>query len=216
MSQDIDIKDLRPDYETHALVKDTANKSPFKQFQLWMSEALAADFTEPNAMNIATVSKAGDISSRMVLLKGFDEQGFVFFTNYASSKADDLATTHQAALTFWWDKLHRQVRINGSVEKVSREETLEYFHSRPRGSQIGAIASMQSRVIENHSVLADEYLKVETLYGGKEIPCPDHWGGYRVIPAKFEFWQGRPNRLHDRLRYVKASSGDWEVDRLSP
>lgn len=216
MSQDINIKDLRKSYETHALEKSNAESDPFKQFKFWMNEALAADFAEPNAMNIATSNKAGDISSRMVLLKGFNEQGFVFFTNYASSKADDLAATQQAALNFWWDKLHRQVRINGSVEKVSRQETLEYFHSRPRGSQIGAVASAQSKVIENHTVLADEYSKIEALYADKEIPCPDDWGGYRVIPEKFEFWQGRPNRLHDRLRYVKAKSGDWEISRLSP
>lgn len=216
MSQDINIKDLRKNYETHALEESNAAKDPFKQFDIWMNEAMTADFAEPNAMNIATTNKAGNVSSRMVLLKGFDAQGFVFFTNYASNKADDLAATHQAALNFWWDKLHRQVRINGSVEKVSREETLEYFHSRPRGSQIGAVASAQSQVIESHAVLAGEYSRIESLYEGKEIPCPDHWGGYRVVPDKFEFWQGRPNRLHDRLYYVKAKSGDWEISRLSP
>jgi pyridoxamine 5'-phosphate oxidase len=216
MSQDINIKDLRKNYETCALEESNAALDPFKQFEIWMNEALAADFTEPNAMNIATVNRAGEVSSRMVLLKGFDQQGFVFFTNYASSKADDLAATHQAALTFWWDKLHRQVRINGGVEKISRAETLEYFYSRPRGSQIGALASEQSQVIENHSVLTDEYSRIEALYEGKEIPCPDHWGGYRVMPDKFEFWQGRPNRLHDRLRYVKVKSGAWKIERLSP
>ena len=216
MSQDINIKNLRKNYKTYALEESNAENDPFKQFKFWMNEALAADFAEPNAMNIATVNKAGDISSRMVLLKSFDEQGFVFFTNYASNKANDLAETHQAALNFWWDKMHRQVRINGSVEKVSREETIEYFHSRPRGSQIGAVASAQSKVIENHAVLADEYSRIESLYEDKEIPCPDQWGGYRVVPDKFEFWQGRPNRLHDRLCYVKAKSGDWEIKRLSP
>lgn len=216
MSQDINIKDLRQNYETRPLVESEANKDPFQQFKLWLDEALAADFVEPNAMNIATLSQDGDISSRMVLLKGFDEQGFVFFTNYNSNKADDLESAKQAALNIWWDKLHRQVRINGDVEKVSRQETVEYFHSRPRGSQIGAIASEQSQVIKNHSVLADEYSRIEALYEGKEIPCPEHWGGYRVIPAKFEFWQGRPNRLHDRLRYKKSKSGDWDIERLSP
>lgn len=216
MSQDIKIKNLRQNYEAHALKKDNADKNPFKQFQLWLDEALVANFIEPNAMNVATVNKDGDISSRMVLLKGIDEKGFVFFTNYQSNKANDLASVNKAALNVWWDKLHRQVRINGLVEKVTREETVKYFHSRPRGSQIGAIASQQSRVIKNHAVLEEEYKKIESQFEGQEIPCPDHWGGYRVIPEQFEFWQGRPNRLHDRLRYAKTESGEWKIDRLSP
>ncbi len=216
MSQDINIKDLRQNYETRVLEEDNVNKDPFKQFQLWMDEALAADFVEPNAMNVATVNKDGDISSRMVLLKGFDEQGFVFFTNYQSNKANDLASSNKAALNVWWDKLHRQVRVNGAVEKVSREETVKYFHSRPRGSQIGAVASQQSRVIKNHVMLEEEYKKIESQFEGQEIPCPEHWGGYRVIPEQFEFWQGRPNRLHDRLRYAKTDSDEWKIERLSP
>ncbi len=216
MSQDINIKDLRQNYEMRTLDEDNVNKDPFKQFQLWMDEALAADFVEPNAMNVATVNKDGDISSRMVLLKGFDEQGFVFFTNYQSNKANDLASINKAALNVWWDKLHRQVRVNGAVEKVSREETVKYFHSRPRGSQIGAVASQQSRVIKNHVVLEEEYKKIESQFEGQEIPCPEHWGGYRVIPEQFEFWQGRPNRLHDRLRYAKTDSDVWKIERLSP
>ena len=216
MSQDINIKDLRQNYKTHALEEDNVNINPFKQFQLWMNEALAAKFVEPTAMNIATVNRDGDISSRMVLLKSFDEKGFVFFTNYQSNKASDLASANKAALNIWWDKLHRQVRINGSVEKVTREETVEYFHSRPRGSQIGAVASQQSQVIENYAVLEQEYIEIESNYEGKEIPCPDHWGGYCVMPELFEFWQGRPNRLHDRLRYAKTDSGEWKIDRLSP
>jgi pyridoxamine 5'-phosphate oxidase len=216
MSQDINIKDLRQNYETHALEEDQAHENPFQQFQTWLDEALVAEFVEPNAMNIATVDKNGEVSSRMVLLKGFDEKGFVFFTNYESNKANDLADSNQAALNIWWDKLHRQVRINGNVEKVGREETVEYFHSRPRGSQIGAIASNQSRVIKNHQALEDAYQKIEQQYDNQEIPCPDHWGGYRVIPQKFEFWQGRPNRLHDRLRYAKTNSDNWVIDRLSP
>ncbi len=216
MSQDINIKDLRQHYETRALEEDNANKDPFKLFQLWLDEALAADFVEPNAMNIATVNQDGEISSRMVLLKGFDAQGFVFFTNYESHKASDIASTNKAALNIWWDKLHRQVRVNGIVEKVSRDETVDYFHSRPRGSQIGAIASKQSQVIKNHATLEKAYKEIEATYIDQEIPCPDHWGGYRVIPEQFEFWQGRPNRLHDRLRYAKANTGDWVIDRLSP
>ncbi len=215
MSQDINIEDLRQHYASATLEEAKANKDPFKQFQIWFDEAVAADFVEPNAMNIATVNSQGEISSRMVLLKGFDSQGFVFFSNYESNKAKDIASTKQAALTFWWDKLHRQVRIHGSVEKVSREETIEYFHSRPRGSQIGAVASMQSHVIKDYAYLENEYKKIESMYADQEIPCPEHWGGYRVIPEQFEFWQGRPNRLHDRLRYTKTSD-NWNIERLSP
>lgn len=216
MSQDINIKNLRQHYGARALEEEKANKNPLKQFQLWFDEALAAEFVEPNAMNIATVNKDGDVSSRIVLLKAFDEKGFVFFTNYNSNKARDLASANKVALNIWWDKLHRQVLINGSVEKVTREETIAYFHSRPRGSQIGAIASQQSQVIENHAVLEEEYKKLESLYENQKIPCPDHWGGYRVTPVQFEFWQGRSNRLHDRLRYVKSELGEWKIDRLSP
>jgi len=215
MSQDINIENLRQNYASSTLEEDKAHKDPFKQFRVWFDEALAADFIEPNAMNIATVNEKGDISSRMVLLKGFDAEGFVFFTNYESNKANDLTTTQQAALTFWWDKLHRQVRIQGSVEKVTREESVEYFHSRPRGSQIGAMASRQSSVIENYAALESEYYKIEAKYENQEIPCPDYWGGYRVIPTQFEFWQGRPNRLHDRLRYSKTNTV-WKIERLSP
>jgi len=215
MSKDINVKDLRQHYESENLEEANADSDPFKQFQIWFKQACDAEFIEPNAMNLATVDEAGDISSRMVLLKGFDENGFVFFTNYESNKAKDLLATKQAALTFWWDKLHRQVRVRGIVEKVSREDTVEYFHSRPRGSQIGAIASRQSSVIENSDYLATEYKKIEQKYEGEEIPCPDHWGGYCVVPVQFEFWQGRPNRLHDRLRYSKSSS-DWIIERLSP
>jgi len=216
MSQDINIKNLRQHYGARALEEEKANKNPLKQFQLWFDEALAAEFVEPNAMNIATVNKDGDVSSRIVLLKDFDEKGFVFFTNYNSNKARDLASANKVALNIWWDKLYRQVLINGSVEKVTREETIAYFHSRPRGSQIGAIASQQSQVIENHAVLEEEYKKLESLYENQKIPCPDHWGGYRVTPVQFEFWQGRSNRLHDRLRYVKSELGEWKIDRLSP
>jgi pyridoxamine 5'-phosphate oxidase len=216
MSQDINIKNMRQNYDAYVLLEDQVDKDPFKQFQFWLNDALAEKFVEPTAMNIATVNKEGNISSRMVLLKSFDEKGFVFFTNYHSNKATDLAAINQAALNFWWDKLHRQVRVNGQVEKVNRKETVEYFHSRPRGSQIGALASEQSQVIKNHAVLEEEYMKLESQYEGQEIPCPEHWGGFRVIPRQFEFWQGRPNRLHDRLRYVKTDSGEWRIDRLSP
>lgn len=212
-----DIRKLRKNYQTVVLEKRKAKKNPFDQFHAWFEEALAADFVEPNAMNLATVSRAGDISSRMVLLKAYDKSGFVFFTNYNSDKAQDLQSTRIAALCFWWDMLYRQVRITGHVEKIPAADSAEYFQTRPRGSQLGALASQQSKVIKDYSVLERAYRRLETRYRGQEvIPSPTHWGGFRVIPSQFEFWQGRPNRLHDRLRYSLAPSGDWKVERLSP
>ncbi len=216
MSTDIDINKLRNNYQTVILNKQIAKKNPFAQFQLWFDEVLASELSEPNAMNLATVSKEGEVSSRMVLLKTFDETGFVFFTNYNSSKAQDIQSTKNAAINFWWDMLYRQVRIDGRVEKIPREDSVEYFHSRPVGSQIGAIASQQSRVIKNYTALEKEYQRLEQYYKNQEIPCPEHWGGYRVIPKLFEFWQGRPNRLHDRLRYTQTSTEAWSIERLSP
>ncbi|MCZ6564881.1 MAG: pyridoxamine 5'-phosphate oxidase [Gammaproteobacteria bacterium] len=216
MSTDIDINKLRNNYQTVMLNKQIAKKNPFAQFQLWFDEVLASELSEPNAMNLATVSKEGEVSSRMVLLKTFDETGFVFFTNYNSSKAQDIQSTKNAAINFWWDMLYRQVRIDGRVEKIPREDSVEYFHSRPVGSQIGAIASQQSRVIKNYTALEKEYQRLEQYYKNQEIPCPEHWGGYRVIPKLFEFWQGRPNRLHDRLRYTQTSTEAWSIERLSP
>ena len=198
------------------LEKQKANKNPFEQFKLWFDEVLATEFIEPNAMNIATVTEDGELSSRMVLLKEFDERGFVFFTNYNSLKAQDLQNTKTAALNFWWDKLYRQVRISGQVEKISRQESVEYFRTRPVGSQLGALASQQSEIIESYSILEQQYQDLEKQYKNSEIPCPEHWGGYRVVPTLFEFWQGRPNRLHDRLRYTRVSTNLWKIERLSP
>ena len=198
------------------LEKKKAKKNPIDQFQIWFDEALKEEFVEPTAMNIATVNSKGDISSRMVLLKEFDERGFVFFTNYNSDKSQDLLSTKKAVLNIWWDKLHRQVRISGQVEKISREESVEYFRTRSLGSQLGAHASNQSEVIENFQVLEKQYQQLEQQYANKEVPCPNHWGGFRVEPDLFEFWQGRPNRLHDRLRYSKIHGNDWKIERLAP
>ncbi len=211
-----EIHQLRKNYQTIMLEKKRAIKNPFSQFQVWFEEARGAKFVEPNAMNLATADKYGTISSRMVLLKAFDETGFVFFTNYASNKAQDLDSTKVAALNFWWDKMYRQVRIQGRVEKISASESEEYFHSRPRGSQIGAHASRQSSVIESYDVIEKEYHRLEQEFGDQEAPYPNFWGGYIIVPELFEFWQGRPNRLHDRLRYAKTDSGEWKIDRLSP
>ena len=198
------------------LDKKTAKKNPFAQFQLWFDDALAEDFIEPSAMNIATVNNKGEISSRMVLLKAFDKEGFVFFTNYNSDKARDLQETKKAVLNFWWDKLHRQVRIVGAVEKIPREDSVKYFQTRPVGSQLGALASQQSEVIENYAVLEKQYQLLEQQYKNQEIPCPGHWGGYRLDPNLFEFWQGHPNRLHDRLLYTLTTNKGWKIERLSP
>lgn len=216
MSQDIDINKFNKNYRIKKLVKQNLDKNPFVQFQLWFDEALTAEFIEPNAMNLATVSKDGEVSSRMVLLKDFNETGFVFFTNYNSQKAQDLQHTKKATLNFWWDKLYRQVRISGQVDKIPRKDSVEYFRTRPLGSQLGAVASQQSKIIENYAVLEKQYQRLEKQFNNQDIPCPEHWGGYRVIPNIFEFWQGRPNRLHDRLRYTKISTNDWIIERLSP
>ena len=181
-----DIQKMRKNYPTVVLDKKKARSNPFDQFRLWFDEALASDFIEPNAMNLATVSSSGSLSSRMVLLKAYDETGFVFFTNYNSDKARDLQSTQTAALCFWWDMLYRQVRISGRVEKISAADSAEYFQSRPRGSQLGAMASQQSTVIQDYSVLESAYRQLEQHYRDQEeIPCPEHWGGYRVIPGVF-------------------------------
>lgn len=198
------------------LTKQNAEKNPFAQFRIWFDQALTAEFVEPNAMCLSTVSKEGDVSSRMVLLKSFDEAGFIFFTNYNSHKAQELHDTNKAALNFWWDKLYRQVRIVGQAKKISRKDSVAYFQTRPRGSQIGAAASEQSEVIENFSLLEEKFRHLEQQYQNREIPCPQHWGGYRVIPDHFEFWQGRPDRLHDRLHYTRTSADEWKIERLSP
>lgn len=210
------LSEMRKEYQHTGLDQATIDPNPFKQFTQWFEEASAADFAEPNAMSLATADRAGNPSVRMVLLKSYDDRGFVFFTNYTSSKGSDLSQNPRAALLFWWDRLDRQVRIEGKVEKISEEESAEYFHTRPPGSQLGAWASEQSRVIAGRDVLENRLKKLAELYQGKPVPRPPHWGGYRVKPLCFEFWQGRDNRLHDRLRYRKSSDGNWIIERLSP
>lgn len=208
----------RKDYRVGKLITSEFGKDPIQQFQSWLDEAIATkNIIEPTAMNLATYCKDEGLSSRMVLLKGLDERGFVFFTNYDSRKAQDLSAHAQAALCFWWGVLERQVRVEGDVVKVSDEESDSYFQSRPRNSQIGAIASMQSEKMESYQALRDQVASVEEKYKDLVvIPRPGFWGGYRVIPKAIEFWQGRPSRLHDRLKYTKDASGDWTIERLSP
>ena len=193
------------------------DRNPIKQFRKWLDDAIQTDIPEPTAMSLATCSEEGILSSRMVLLKDVDERGFVFYTNYESRKAADIQACTQVALCFWWGNLHRQVRVEGTIERVSTQENEEYFASRPRGSQIGAIASKQSEELASYEQLLQQVAEVEKQYAdvGK-IPCPEFWGGYRVIPNLIEFWQGQPNRLHMRLRYNKISDRNWEIGRLSP
>ncbi len=209
------IADIRKDYRLHALDESDIAGDAIEQFSRWWSEAVNSDIDEVNAMTLATSTRDGKPSARIVLLKGFDENGFVFFTNYESSKGKELAENPFAALTFFWKEIERQVRIEGAVEKVDASESDAYFFSRPEGSRIGAWASPQSCIIENRNVLEEN-----VAYYAKEfknsIPRPPHWGGYRVMPLKIEFWQGRSNRLHDRIVYTKTVEGSWKADRLAP
>lgn len=210
-----DVAALRQSYTQNELLEENVLENPIKQFGKWFSEALKAQILEPNAMTLSTVS-AGKPHGRIVLLKGFDENGFTLFTNYKSNKGNDVAETPFASLTFFWGELERQVRIEGSIEKISAEESNEYFHSRPRGSQIGAWVSNQSSVIAGREVIEQHLLELENQFKEVEvIPRPAHWGGYCVNPERIEFWQGRPNRLHDRILFTKVGD-DWKIDRLSP
>lgn len=212
-----DISDERKDYSLASLSEDSVNADPMRQFEQWLSEVRTTDQIEPTAMNIATATDAGDISSRMVLLKAVDSSGFSFFTNYDSQKSHDLAANANAALCFWWSSLERQVRVQGEVVKVSKQESDKYFNSRPRGSRIGAIASQQSQVIASSEILEQQVESVALQYQDQDdIPRPEYWGGYRVKPRLIEFWQGRPSRLHDRIRYVLDANGNWQIERLSP
>jgi len=216
MNATSNVADLRRNYTRAGLNETEADSNPFTQFQTWFNQALTADLPEPNAMTLATATAAGKPSARIVLLKGFDEDGFVFYTNYASQKGQQLTNNPWASLVFWWGELERQVRIEGRVEKVSQAESEEYFASRPLGSRLGAWASPQSQVISSRAVLEDKIAELETKYDEETIPKPPNWGGYRLIPTEIEFWQGRPNRLHDRLRYRQQGDGSWLRERLAP
>jgi pyridoxamine 5'-phosphate oxidase len=214
---DSSIADLRQNYTLAGLTETDLDSNPLKQFNIWFQQALAADLIEPNAMTLATATPEGKPTARIVLLKGVDEQGFVFYTNYDSQKGQQLIANPYAALVFLWDKLERQIRIEGKVEKLSADESWSYFHSRPKASQLGAWTSAQSQVIPNREVLEQKLLSLQAQYSGDAtIPLPEHWGGFRVIPNRIEFWQGRPSRLHDRLVYDLQTDGSWSISRLSP
>ncbi len=209
------IADLRKNYTQAGLLATDVSADPFQQFKIWFEQAVAANLLEPNAMTLATVTTEGKPSARIVLLKGFDDRGFVFYTNYNSQKGVELQQCPYAALVFLWGDLERQVRIEGKTELVEIREATAYFHSRPVSSQLGAWASDQSTTIADRSILETKLQQLELEYADREIPKPDHWGGFRVIPQEIEFWQGRPSRLHDRLRY-QLIDGQWQIDRLAP
>jgi pyridoxamine 5'-phosphate oxidase len=211
-----DISDLRREYMLRGLRRTDLDPDPIKQFALWFEQALAADLTDANSMNLATSSASGIPSARMVLLKGFDQDGFVFFTNYNSAKAKQLDENPRAALVFYWAELERQICITGSVTRVSPEESESYFKTRPSGSQLGAWASKQSEIVSSREALEMQLEEATQRFTGGEVPCPPFWGGYRVRPETIEFWQGRPNRLHDRLRYRRSSDDTWILERLQP
>jgi pyridoxamine 5'-phosphate oxidase len=209
------IADLRRDYRSHVLLEAEALSDPLAQFRQWFDEAVRAELLEPNAMTLATVTPTGDPAARTVLLKDLDDTGFVFFTNYDSAKGRDLAHQPRACLLFFWGELERQVRITGRVERLSGDESLTYFRSRPRGSQLGAWASPQSQVIDSREVLDHALAQLDATYADAEIPRPPFWGGYRVVPDAVEFWQGRTSRLHDRLLYSRRGD-QWSRVRLAP
>ncbi len=211
-----DIQNLRQDYRASTLLEQDVAANPVKQFEKWFDEALKAEIWEPNAMTLATATVNGMPSARIVLLKGFSEQGFAFYTNYLSRKGKELAKNPRAALIFNWGQLERQVRIEGTVEKLSKEQSEQYFHSRPIGSQLGALVSPQSQEIAGREELESKWQQLEAEYQDKEIPKPAFWGGYIVKPQLVEFWQGRSSRLHDRILYKNAGKNNWKIVRLAP
>lgn len=210
------IADIRKDYKLQSFTEADAATNAIQQFTSWWKDALASEIDEVNAFTLATATKEGKPSARIVLLKGYDEKGFVFFTNYESRKGRTLAENPLAGMVFFWKELERQIRIEGAIEKVSAKESDDYFFSRPAGSQVGAWSSPQSNVIDNRSIIEENVKKYEQQFADSPITRPPHWGGYRLAPQLIEFWQGRPNRLHDRLQYTLQQNGEWKMERLAP
>jgi pyridoxamine 5'-phosphate oxidase len=206
----------RHDYEKASLDESAVDRDPIRQFAAWFEQATASAIPEPNAMTLATVSPEGRPSARIVLMRGFDERGFVFFTNYESRKGREIAANPFASLVFFWQALERQVRVEGAIVKADAVESDEYFQSRPTGSKLGAWVSNQSGVVAGREALELEMAAIEGRFPDEEIPRPPHWGGYRVMPSSVEFWQGRRSRLHDRLVYRKPAEGAWRIERLAP
>jgi pyridoxamine 5'-phosphate oxidase len=216
MDTPIDPISSRYDHAARGLHRRDLDPDPIKQFSNWFTAAIEAEIRDVNAMSLATATPQARPFVRIVLLKGFDHDGFVFFTNYESQKGQQLEANPHAALAFYWIELDRQIRINGPVEKTSREESERYFHSRPLASQLGAWASHQSEVLDARRVLDARLAEMTERFADQPIPLPPHWGGFRVKPETIEFWQGRENRLHDRFRYTRQSGGGWLIDRLAP
>lgn len=214
MQEKEQLKNMRLTYEQDQLLDLNIGKNPFAQFSLWFDFVVKAEIIEPNAMTIATATKTGIPSARVVLLKEFDETGFTFFTNYGSRKGKELLENPFASLLFWWKEFERQVRIEGKIEKISREESQEYFNVRPLRSRYGALTSNQSEVVESREVLETKFTDLEKQFGDNP-PMPEYWGGYKLVPSKFEFWQGRRDRLHDRICYEKVKDV-WKIFRLQP
>ncbi|QEG21520.1 pyridoxamine 5'-phosphate oxidase [Mariniblastus fucicola] len=215
----MDFKELRKEYETHGIEESTLDANPLITFRNWIttaSENCPDQWFEPNAMILATAGLDGIVTSRTVLLKGLDEDSIRFYTNYGSTKGQQLAENPNASVTFHWAWLGQQVRLRGRTVKTSREDSLKYFHSRPRGSQLGALASRQSEKVESREQLEQIRAELETKYDGQEVPLPDDWGGYRLTPEVIEFWQGRLDRMHDRVVYQRGNDGDWTRFRIAP
>ncbi len=215
MMENTDISKFRRDYLLTELNESNVKKNPFDQFEVWMEEAIKANLVDPSAMILATANKNAVPSVRVVLLKGIDKEGLIFFTNYESRKGKDISENPQASLLFFWKELERQVRISGKVKKISKKDSEKYFHSRPYESQLAAMASKQSSIIPDREHLVEKFEKLKKGFNGKEIPLPEFWGGLKLIPESFEFWQGRENRLHDRISYIK-SNNRWKIVRLAP
>lgn len=212
----VNLAELRREYTRGGLRRSDLHPDPLIQFQKWFEQAMTAQLLEPSAMTLATADAQGQPSARIVLLKGVNEQGFVFFTNYESRKGRELAANARAGLAIFWAELERQVCVTGTVTRVDRGESEKYFKMRPRGSQFGAWVSKQSLPVPNREFLERRLVEVEGEYSGREVDTPPYWGGYLVTPREIEFWQGRPNRLHDRFQYQRQQGGSWRVERLSP
>lgn len=207
----------RRSYERGALTRDSLDPNPFEQFRRWFTEATdCGEVLEPNAMTLSTVDGNGQPNSRTVLLKAYDERGLVFFTNYESRKAEEISVNPRVALLFPWIALERQVKVRGMAEKISRAETVKYFLSRPIGHRLGAWVSNQSQVVSSKGLLLTKLEEMKRKFADGEVPCPDFWGGYRIVPSRFEFWQGGKDRIHDRFAYQPAEGDHWEIERLAP